>query len=222
MTVTDQRDVEELEKALQAMKRAKNRNLYDHRSTRMGLSKNIRLHEQALKEPQAEKEDVEKDFQARDEDGRRIYLASDGRKIVETKDGEYVYQQSAEPYVQEGDHEEQIQMAGRQITRAEFKQRSLRRAWENAEEKEEALREIDGRTVEVEVFVLCGELASVVLDPTVQAREEDFLYLFDDYRRMADLDIPEGFESTSESELDRLKENQWRREEAELKAETSS
>ncbi len=208
MTVTDQRDVEELEKALQAMKRAKNRNLYDHRAIRMGLSKNIRLHEQALKEPQAEKEDVEKEYQKRDDVGRRLFRAADGRGVVETADGNYQYAGSGDPYITEEDQTEQVQVAGRQMSRAEMKQRTIRRMWEDVEDKEQALEDINKRTVDVEVHVLCGELASIVLDPSVQAQEEHFLYLFDDYRRMADLEIPDGFEPTPESEIERLRERE--------------
>jgi len=208
MTITDQREVEELQQAVQAMKRAKNANLYDHRAIRMGLSKNIRLHEQAIKEPKAQKEDVQKEYQKRDAKGRRLFRASGGQKVVETEEGDYLYVETGQPYIAEDDQTEQVTVAGRQMSRAEMKQRTLRRVWENVEDKEKTLESINEREVDVEVHVLCGELASIVLDPSVQADEEAFLYLFDDFRGMMGLEVPEGFEPTSESELDRLRERQ--------------
>jgi len=212
MTVTDQREVEELEKAVQAMRRAKNANLYDHRAIRMGLSKNIRLHEQAIKEAQSEKEDVQKEYQKRDEEGRRLFRASDGRKVVETEEGDYLYAKSGAPYISEEDQTEQVNVAGRQMTRAEMKQRTLRRLWEDVEDKERALEDINEREVDVQVHVLCGELASVVLDPSVQANEESFLYVFDDFREMMGKEIPQGFEPASENMIERLREREQRAE----------
>jgi hypothetical protein len=203
MTTTDHREVQELEDALAAMRQAKTRNLYDHRKIRMGLSKNIRLHEQALKEPKAELEDVEKEHQQRDEKGRRLFRASDGRLVVETKDGNYIYRDSGDSYITEEDQTTQVQAGGQPMSRAEMKQRSILRLWEDVEAMNEAREAIRERKVEVDVFVLCGNLASVVLDPSVRVEEENFLYLFHDFRQMMGKEVPESFEPTPESELER-------------------
>lgn len=205
MTTTDHREVQELDDALAAMRQAKTRNLYDHRKIRMGLSKNIRLHEQTLEEPQAELEDVEKEHQQRDEKGRRLFRASDGRLVVETTDGNYIYQDSGDSYITEADQTTQVQAGGQPMSRAEMKQRTITRLWEDVEAMSEAREAIRAREVEVDVFVLCGTLASTVLDQTVQVAEEDFLYLFHDFRQMVGAEIPGGFEPTPESELERAR-----------------
>jgi len=205
MTTTDHREVQQLDKALAAMRQAKTRNLYDHRKIRMGLSKNIRLHEQALKEPQAELEDVEKEHQQRDEKGRRLFRASDGRLVVETTNGDYIYQESGDSYITEADQTTQVQAGGQPMSRAEMKQRTITRLWEDVEAMNEAREAIRGREVDVDVFVLCGTLASVVLNPSVQVQEQNFLYLFDDFREMVEKEVPEGFEPTPESEIERAK-----------------
>ncbi|WP_103030035.1 hypothetical protein [Salinibacter altiplanensis] len=202
---SDNRPVEELESAVEQMKQAKQRNLYDHRSIRFGLAKNIRLHENALDEPQQEKDDARKEYVKRDEKGHRILLGPDGRHVIELEEGEYVYKESAEPYVSEEEREQQIEIQGKQISRARYKQQSLRRAFEDVEALNDKIDEINSRKIGVTIHVLDGGQAERAVRPDVSCNEEEFLYLFHDFREVMGLDLG-GFEPADLGPPDRVEE----------------
>jgi len=195
---TDKRPVEELETALQEMRTAKSRNLYDDRRIRFGLAKNIRFHEKSVEEAQDDKDDVQEEYVKRDDQGRRVLMAPDGRHVIELEEGEYVYKENAEPYVSEDDRHQQIRLQGQEVSRAQYKQASLRRAWEDVEAMQDKLDDIGAREVEVAIHVLDGTVAKQAVQPQVDCNEEAFLYLFHDFREMVGLPIggfePEGRE----------------------------